>query len=147
MPANSHQSCPTLCDPMNCSPQDYSVSEILQARILEWATMSFSRGSSRFRDQTWVSPVAGQVLYHLSHQGSPSKKVEFITIWCARQSKDILNKAEGNKGTKEILCKILAKPTSIYSWNDYKKLLRNRESTLYSGKQSLYCWTALHFNV
>ena len=39
------QSCPTLCDPMDCSPQGSSVHEILQARIVEWVAMPFSRGS------------------------------------------------------------------------------------------------------
>ena len=37
------QSCPALCDPMDCSPPGSSVHEILQARILEWVAMSFSR--------------------------------------------------------------------------------------------------------
>ena len=40
------QLCPTLCDPMDCSPPDSSVHGILQARILEWVASSFSRGSS-----------------------------------------------------------------------------------------------------
>ena len=40
------QSCPTLCDPMDCSPPGSSVHGILQARILEWVAISFSRGSS-----------------------------------------------------------------------------------------------------
>ena len=35
------QSCPTLCDPMDCSLPDFSVHGILQARILEWVTISF----------------------------------------------------------------------------------------------------------
>ena len=39
------QLCPTLCDPMNCSPPGFSVQEILQARILERVAMSSSRGS------------------------------------------------------------------------------------------------------
>ena len=41
--------CPTLCDPMDCSPPGSSVLEILQARILEWVASSCSRGSSRPR--------------------------------------------------------------------------------------------------
>ena len=49
------QSCPTLCDPMDCSLPGFSIHGILQARILEWVTISFSRGSSRPRDRTWVS--------------------------------------------------------------------------------------------
>ena len=40
--AKSLQSCPTLCDPINGSPPGSSVPGILQARILEWVTMSFS---------------------------------------------------------------------------------------------------------
>ena len=42
--------CLALCDPMNRSPPDCSVHGILQARILEWVAMSFSRGSSQPRD-------------------------------------------------------------------------------------------------
>ena len=40
------QSCPTLCDPMDCSPPGSSVHGISQARMLEWVVISFSRGSS-----------------------------------------------------------------------------------------------------
>ena len=47
-----------LCDPMDCSPPGFSVHGILQVRILEWVTISFSRGSSRPRDRTRVSPSA-----------------------------------------------------------------------------------------
>ena len=46
------QLCPTLCDPVDCSLPGFSVHGILQARILEWVTISFSRGSSRPRDRT-----------------------------------------------------------------------------------------------
>ena len=38
--------CPTLCNPMDCSPSGFSVHEIFQARILEWVAIPFSRGSS-----------------------------------------------------------------------------------------------------
>ena len=48
------QLCPTLWDPM-----DYTVHGIVQARILEWVAFSFSRGSSKPRDQTQVSHIAG----------------------------------------------------------------------------------------
>ena len=49
------QSCPTLCDPVDCNPPGSSVLGILQARILEWVAMPSSRGSSRPRDHTRVS--------------------------------------------------------------------------------------------
>ena len=54
------QSCPTLCGPTDCSPPGSSLHGILQATILEWVAISFSRGSSRLRDQTRVSCVAGR---------------------------------------------------------------------------------------
>ena len=54
------QSCPTLCDPMNCSPPVSSVHGILQARILEWVATPFFMGSSPTRDWTWVSCIAGR---------------------------------------------------------------------------------------
>ena len=53
------QSCPTLCDPMDCSLPGSSVHGILQVRPLEWAVISFSMGSSRPRDRTQVASIAG----------------------------------------------------------------------------------------
>ena len=47
MPAKSLQSCLTLCNPMDCSPPGSSVQGTLQARILEWVAIPFSRGSSQ----------------------------------------------------------------------------------------------------
>ena len=54
------QSCPTPCDPMHCSLSGFSVHGIFQARVLEWVAISFSRGSSRPRDRTQVSCIAGR---------------------------------------------------------------------------------------
>ena len=55
------QSCPTLCNPMDCSPPGSPIHGILQARTLEWVAISFSRGSSWPRDWTQVSHVAGRL--------------------------------------------------------------------------------------
>ena len=54
------QSCPTLRDPVDCRPPGSSVHGILQARILAWVAISFSRGSSQPRDRTRVSHIAGR---------------------------------------------------------------------------------------
>ena len=51
-------SCPTLCNPKDCSPPSSSVYGILQARILGWVAIAFSRPSSQCRDQTHVSCVS-----------------------------------------------------------------------------------------
>ena len=66
------QSCPTLCNPMECSLPGSSIPGILQAGILEWVAISFSRRSSQPRDQTWVSRIAGRR----------------FTIWATREATD-----------------------------------------------------------
>ena len=57
--------CVRLCDPMDCSLPGSPVHGILQARIVEWVVIPFSRGSSQPRNWTWVSHLAGR----------------FFTIW------------------------------------------------------------------
>ena len=64
------QLCLTLCDPIDCSPPWSSVHGIFQARILEWVAISFSRGTSRPRDQTRVSRIVGRC----------------FTIWATREA-------------------------------------------------------------
>ena len=54
------QSCPTLCDHMDCSLPGFSVHGIFQARILEWVAISFCRESSRPGDWTRVSCTVGK---------------------------------------------------------------------------------------
>ena len=56
------QSCPTLCNPMDWNPPDSSVHGILQARILDWVAVSFSRWSSQPRDWTCVSTLQADSL-------------------------------------------------------------------------------------
>ena len=64
------QSCPTLWDPLDCSPPGASVHGILHARILEWVAISFSRGSSWPRDRIQVSCIASG----------------FCTLWVSREA-------------------------------------------------------------
>ena len=62
---------------MNCSLPDSSVHGILQARILEWVAISFSRGSSRPRDWTQVSLIVGRLFTNWAtreHQKKKKKK-------------------------------------------------------------------------
>ena len=61
--------CPALCDPMDSNLPDSCVHGILQARILEWVAVPFSRGSSQPRDQTQVFRIAGR----------------FFTVWAIRE--------------------------------------------------------------
>ena len=59
---NITQSCLTLCNRMGCSLPGSSVHGILQARILEWVAISFSRAGSQLRDQTNSSCIGRQIL-------------------------------------------------------------------------------------
>ena len=54
------QSCPTLCDAMDCSPPGSSLHGIFQARILKWVAIPFFGGSSQPGNGTWVSDIAGR---------------------------------------------------------------------------------------
>ena len=59
--------CLTPCDPIDCSPTGSSVHGVFQARIPVWVAISYSRGSSRPRDQThifWISCIGRQILHH-----------------------------------------------------------------------------------
>ena len=70
-----------LCSPMDCRPPDSSVLEILLTRILEWVTISSSRGSSRSRDWTLVSCIAGR----------------FFTVWATRVGGNAVGWAQAAK--------------------------------------------------
>ena len=89
--ARTLQSCPTLCNPMDCSPPGSSVHGFLQARILEWVAMPSCRGSSQPRDWTHVSYISctGRwVLYH--HLGCPWCKVgdcRMLKIWLIKSGR------------------------------------------------------------
>ena len=84
--AKSLQSCPTPCDPMDCSPPGSSVHGILQTRILEWEAIPSSRGSSQPRDQpsrllhwqvgslTLAPPGKPRIASSFNNSGSDSKE-------------------------------------------------------------------------
>ena len=64
----SHSSCPTLCDPMDCSLPGSSVHRIFQARLLEWVAISSSRGIFLTQGSNPDLQHYRQILYHLSYQ-------------------------------------------------------------------------------
>ena len=102
--AESLQSCPTLCDPVDCSPPGSSVHGISQTRILKWVAITFPRGSSRPRDQTRVSHIAGRV----------------FTIWATKQTLPVGKKRSRGK------LKYLAQTTAylyLEPWTNIIKVL------------------------
>ena len=78
----------TLCNPMDCRPPGSSVHGIVQARILEWIAISFSRGSSRPRYQTWVSRTAGRLFTVLAHQGGCLVMVHLHMMQVTREARN-----------------------------------------------------------
>ena len=74
-------SCLTLCDPMDCSLPGFSVHEILQARILGWVAISFSRASSPPRDWTHVSCIGRWILYRWDTREVLSAGCHIIEKW------------------------------------------------------------------
>ena len=73
------QSCPTLCNPMDCSTPGSSVHGILQARILEGVAILFSR-SSQPRDWTWVSCITG--IFFTTKEAPFKLKYSWFTMLC-----------------------------------------------------------------
>ena len=70
--ASAHaQLCPTLCNPMDFNSLGSSVHGVLQARILEWLAISYSRGSSLPSGWTHVSCIGRWILLPLKHLGKP----------------------------------------------------------------------------
>ena len=106
------QWCLILCDPMDCSSPDSSVHRILQARILEWGAIPFSRGSSRPWDRTRVSFIVGK----------------FFTFWASRETPfTILKSAQFARFSVPAACsiflahcqKVRGKEGTI-KWNDHE---------------------------
>ena len=100
--AKSLQSCPTLCDPVDCSLPGSSVHGILQAKILEQPAIPSSRGSSQPRDQTFISYVFGICRQVLTVYQDINGYVQFLlkTIannYCKLESEKVLMKFKERK--------------------------------------------------
>ena len=127
------QSCLILCHPMARSPPGSSVHRILQARILEWVAISFSRGSSWLRDRTQVSYIAGS-LHCLSHWGSPDQRVtktQWVQLlqWCWKWKSAEAERRQ-RSAVPERLCWVTAsqgqgkeqcQPSWMFPWLKYLK--------------------------
>ena len=73
--------CPTLFDPIDCSPSVSSVHGISHARLLEWVAISSSKGSSQPRDQTHISSIGRWILYHCtSWEAHPSDQIYVVVV-------------------------------------------------------------------
>ena len=123
------QSCPTLCE--SCSVvSDSLLPEILQARILEWVAVPFSRGSSQPRDRTRVSCLAGGFFTNWAIREAQLKG---MSIWVVRAY-------QVPEQVNEKKCKSYI-PSSILECQYFKPILKASR-----GEKHLTYWIR-HFNV
>ena len=115
------QLCPTLCDPMDCALPDSSVCGILQARTLEWVAISFSRASSRPRDQTHVSCLLSLPCWQADSlppapPGKLSVKRKTSALFCcAFVSQNLVSKKQFPHSRTILLFSFSLKPTGGYT--------------------------------
>ena len=69
------KSCPTLCDPVDCSPSGSSVHEILQGKILKWVVISFSKECSNYRTIALISHASKVILKIL-----PARLQQYVNL-------------------------------------------------------------------
>jgi len=115
---------PTLCDPMN-----YTVHGILQARILEWVAFPFSRGSSKPRDRTHVSCIAGRFFTNWAIREAPIVqwifRVDFLQdflVWSPcnpRESQDLSPTSQFESISSSMLSLLYGR--TVASVHDYWK--------------------------
>ena len=119
------QSCPTLCDPMDCSPLGFSVHGIFQARIPLWVATAFSRVTSWPRDWTCISCTGRQILYPWATWEAPREctintKEKFVLLMILLLYKSISNFSyEIHIGRKDTIVGIF-----LLLWLHWEQLFR-----------------------
>ena len=96
------QSCPTLCNPMDCSLPGSSVHGIFQAIVLKWIAISFSRGSSQARDQTWVSRIVDRPSEPPTFNVYSISNINFCFSVCLRLDNPVYFWGTSGKAQKQI---------------------------------------------
>ena len=113
----SLQSCPGLCNPLDCSPPGSSVHGILQARILEWVAMPSSTGSSQPRDWTHVSHlsyISRWFLYHQHHLGRTTELGELLSPGKKEWLTELMSAGSS-------LLRAEHKPPEQFAWDGWEK--------------------------
>ena len=144
------QSRPNLCEPMDHSLPDSFVHGILQARILEWVAILFSRESSWPRDWTWVFCIAGRFFFYcLNHQGStapppPQCKIKSLKFGKTKQNSVCTFQRVHHWTTREVLICMLFSCQPVSCQRSLSQDLRRVEETTvfhpYFGNHRLPLW-------
>ena len=109
------QSCWTLCNTMDCSLSGSCAHGILQASILEWVAIPFSRGSFRHRDRTWVSCITGKFI------------AGRVFVWATMEAHSKGNKWFKNSRVEMNQCGLFSQEKVLeqdsYDWLLYKQIM------------------------
>ena len=136
--------CSTLCDPMDYSLLGYSVHGILQARILEWVAIPFSRGSSRPGNGTWVSCFAGKFFTTwATREAIPPCSFYKCCGWDRQRGKASGGRSggthraqiDGNTASHTAIWSLLVHLFVHYIWTRQKSLQSNEGATWETGTQ------------
>ena len=125
---------------MDCNPPSSSVHGILQARILEWVAISFSRGYSRPRDGNPGLPHCRQSLNCQSYQGSPLKPVRLVAQSCLTLCDPMVCSPQGSSARRIFQTRILERVAISYSRGASPPRDRTQVScSSCTGRRILYC--------
>ena len=128
------QSCPTLCDPMDCSLPGSSLHGILQAIVLECVAISFSRGSSWPRDRTCISSISCIDMLFVYHWATWEGLFEdVVAIYYLFETFQCNSKHFGHTYTNRPLCTL----TKLYWARLFHELPEKWEPTSLSGVWNL----------
>ena len=116
------QSCLTLWDSMDCSPPGSSVHGIFQPRILEWVAISSPRGSSWPRNQTCISCIGRQTLYHWATEPPGKLTLEYYS---AMKKNEILPFAATWMNIEGIILREISQRTKSIVWYHICRILKN----------------------
>ena len=110
-----------FCDPMDYSPPGSSVHSISQARILDWVAISFSRGPSWPRDQTCISCIDRQILYHWATREASVKfsSSQIFSLFKKKQAKQTKTKKtsktkQNNSSSENKVAVSISKPCAFW---------------------------------
>ena len=137
------KSCPTLCDPMECSPPGSTLHGISQARTLEQVAISFSRGSSQSRDQARVSCLAGG-FFTTGPPEKPPERVRDGLFQVVNTHQPALSPARSSTWRTPRLAPQSEQPTTSYRCCNAASLSVPPVLTLKGRKQGLFVTYSLN---
>ena len=131
--------CPTLCNPMDCGRPRPPVHGISQARILEWVAFSFSGGIIPTQGSNPGLLHCRQILYLLSHQGSPGDQITRPENWWDPGRERPLAKGSGRTRIRVGISDFKSSAESSLSESLSLRCLKDRACGVWKGSGGREC--------